>query len=213
MFMDYLIMLIEGLATFISPCILPMIPIYITYFVGDRGENRGKAFVNSLGFVLGFSMVFIILAVFASVLGKYVNRYMNIIQILFGIMMIVLGLNFMEAINIKFLNMPSNIKVSTKNINFFRAMIFGILFSITWTPCVGSFLGTALMMVAKEGQLTKGVMMLLIYSIGLGIPFILCAILIDKLQNGFRVIKKHYNIIKVISGVLLIILGLYTIIK
>ena len=206
-------MLIEGIITFISPCLLPMVPIYITYIVGDNKEDKGRAIFNSVGFVIGFTIVFMLLAVFASILGRYVSEYMHIIKIIFGIIMILFGLNFMEVINLKFLNLSNNIKIKTNGIGFLKAMLFGILFSITWTPCVGSLLGTALMMVAKQGEILKGVIMLLIYSIGLGIPFIICAVLIDKLKSKFEFIKKHYNIIRNVSGLFLIMLGVYTIIN
>lgn len=214
--MDYILVFLEGIVSFISPCVLPMIPIYVSYIVGT--ENKDEKFIktsllNSIGFVLGFTIIFILLSVFASTLGNFVSRYMNILQIIFGIIMVILGLNFMEAIQITFLNLSSNIKMEHNKISFLNSLIFGILFSITWTPCIGAFLGTALMMIATEGELVKGILMMILYSVGLGIPFILSAVLIDKLRNAFSIIKKNYKIIKNISGIFLILIGLYTIIK
>lgn len=103
-------------------------------------------------------------------------------------------------------------KIEYKNLNFWKAIIFGLLFSISWTPCIGTFLSSALLLVAKEQDMLKGIIMMLIYSIGLGIPFVVSAILIEKLKNVFQYIKSHYSIIKKISGIILIIAGIYTII-
>ena len=133
------------------------------------------------------------------------------IKIFFGIVIILLGLNYMGLLKIKFLNKSNMKKIDTKNFNFFKAMLFGILFSISWTPCIGTFLSSALLLIAKEQDIFKGIIMMLLYSIGLGIPFIISAILIEKLKNVFDFIKKHYDVIKRISGVILIIAGIYMI--
>ena len=121
------------------------------------------------------------------------------------------GLNYMGLLNIKFLNKSKVKNMDTKNFNFFKAMLFGILFSVSWTPCIGTFLSSALLLIAKEQDMLKGIIMMLLYSIGLGIPFIISAILIEKLKNVFDFIKKHYNVIKRISGVILIGAGVYMI--
>ena len=214
--MEYVLVFLEGIVSFISPCVLPMVPIYISYIVGtDDKEEKSifTALINSIGFVLGFSIIFILLSVFASTLGNFVSKYMNILQIIFGIVMVILGLNFMEAIQITFLNLTNNIKMKHDKASFLNSLLFGIMFSVTWTPCIGAFLGTALMMILTEGQLIKGILMMILYSAGLGLPFIICAILIDKLKNALKVIKKNYKIIKYVSGIFLILIGLYTIIK
>ncbi len=208
--MDYLLTFIEGIVSFISPCLLPMVPIYLSYFIGEDEENN-KTVLNSVGFVIGFSIVFLILSIFASKIGTLISTNIKYIKILFGIIIIILGLNYMEIIKIKFLNKASIRKLNNKNFNFFRAILFGILFSISWTPCIGTFLSSALLLVAKEQDIVKGIIMMLLYSIGLGIPFIISAVLIEKLKNLFDFIKKHYDIIKKISGIILIIAGIYMI--
>ena len=209
--MDYILTFLEGIASFISPCLLPMVPIYISYFIGEDDNNNKKAILNSVGFVLGFTIVFLILSIFASQLGAILSSNIKYIKIIFGIIIILLGLNYMGFLKINFLN-KSNIKnLNTKNFNFFKAILFGILFSISWTPCIGTFLSSALLLIAKEQQLLKGIIMMLLYSIGLGIPFIISAILIEKLKNVFDFIKKHYDVIKRISGVILIGAGIYMI--
>lgn len=213
--MEYLLIFLEGIASFISPCLLPMVPIYISYLVGSEKENQSKSLllINSLGFVLGFTFVFILLSIFASTLGRIISNYIGVLQIIFGIIMVFLGLNFMEVIQVNFLNLSSKMKIKHDKTGFINSLIFGIVFSISWTPCVGAFLASALMTIMTEGEILEGIIMIILYSIGLGIPFILSAVLIDKLQNTFKFIKKHYGIIKNISGIFLIIMGLYTIIK
>ena len=206
--MDFLFTFLEGIASFISPCMLPMLPIYISYFVGKDEKSTGKAVLNSIGFVLGFSIVFIIFSVFASQLGNLIGN-VRYIKIVFGIIIILLGLNYMEIFNIKFLNRFSNIKANTENLNFIKSVIFGILFSISWTPCIGTFLSSALIIVAKGQDTIKGIILMLLYSIGLGIPFIVSVVLIEKLKNIFDFIKKNYSVIKKICGIILIIMGIY----
>lgn len=210
--MDYLLTFLEGIASFISPCLLPMLPIYISYFVGEDDSNTRKAFINSIGFVIGFTFTFLILSIFASSIGNLIVNYIKYIKIIFGVLIILLGFNYMEILKIKFLNKTNIRKIEHKNLNFWKAIIFGLLFSISWTPCIGTFLSSALLLVAKEQDILKGIVMMLIYSIGLGIPFIVSAILIEKLKNVFQYIKSHYIIIKKISGIILIIAGIYTII-
>ena len=208
--MDYILTFIEGIASFISPCLLPMVPIYISYFIGEEDKSN-KAIVNSIGFVLGFTTIFLVLSIFASQLGSVLSNNIKYIKIIFGLIIILLGLNYMDVLKIKFLNNTNMQKLNTKNFNFFKAMLFGILFSISWTPCIGTFLSSALLLIAKEQDVLKGIIMMLLYSIGLGIPFILSAILIEKLKNVFDYIKRHYNIIKRISGIVLLIAGIYII--
>ena len=209
--MEYLLTFIEGIASFISPCLLPMVPIYISYFIGENDKKNNKVISNSIGFVLGFTMVFLILSIFASSLGSILSSNIKYIKILFGIVIILFGLNYMDLLKINFLNRSNIKKANTKNLNFFKALIFGVLFSISWTPCIGTFLSSALLLIAKEQDIAKGIIMMLLYSIGLGIPFIISAILIDKLKNVFNFIKYHYSIIKKVSGIILIIAGIYMI--
>ncbi|MBQ2836382.1 MAG: cytochrome c biogenesis protein CcdA [Clostridia bacterium] len=209
--MDYILTFLEGIASFISPCLLPMVPIYISYFIGEDDNNNKKAILNSIGFVLGFTTIFLILSIFASQLGAILSTNIRYIKIFFGAVIILFGLNYMGALNIKFLNKSKTKNMNTKNFNFIKAILFGILFSISWTPCIGTFLSSALLLIAKEQDILKGIILMLLYSIGLGIPFIISAILIEKLKNVFDFIKKHYDVIKRISGVILIGTGVYMI--
>lgn len=209
--MDYILTFLEGIASFISPCLLPMVPIYISYFIGEDKDNK-KAVLNSVGFVLGFTTIFLILSIFASSIGALLSSNIKYIKIFFGIVIILFGLNYMELLKINFLNKTKSRKIDTKNFNFIKSMLLGMLFSISWTPCIGTFLSSALLLIAKGQNMIKGIVLMILYSIGLGIPFIISAILIEKLKKVFDFIKKHYDLIKKISGVILIIGGIYMII-
>lgn len=203
--MQYFISFLEGIITFISPCLLPMIPLYVSYFAGGSERNTKKTIKNSLGFILGFTIVFVAMGALAGSFGRLLNQYNTIVNIVTGIIVIFFGLNFLGVFKLNIFKGSKN--VNTENLGFFSSMIFGIVFSIGWTPCVGAFLGSALMLATSQGQVTEGVIMLLLYSLGLGIPFFISAILIDKLKTAFNFIKKHYKIINTVSGCLLIIVG------
>ncbi len=205
--MNYLLTFIEGIASFISPCVLPMIPIYISYFA-TKDKTIKSTVINSISFVLGFTLVFILLGVFVSTLGKILSSYSKYINIFVGILIILLGINYLGIIKIKFLNKTKGIKNNKKDLSFISSFLFGMIFSISWTPCVGAFLSTALLMASTTGSVIKGVMLLLTYSLGLGIPFIITAVFLEKLKTTFDAIKRNYNIINKISGIVLIIMGL-----
>lgn len=209
--MEYVLTFLEGLASFISPCLLPMLPIYISYFMGEEENNKKKAVINSVGFVLGFTLVFLILSIFASTIGRFISAYTKYIKIAFGIIIIVLGLNYMEVFKLNFLNKTKGIQMKNKNLNFFKSLLFGILFSISWTPCIGTFLSSALLLIAKEQELLKGILLMVVYSIGLGIPFIISVCLIEKLKEVFDFIKRNYKKVKILSGLILIGMGFYMI--
>ena len=134
---------------------------------------------------------------------------MKYIKIEFGIVIILLGLNYMDLLNIKLLNKTKGINTKIKELNFIKSTAFGMLFSISWTPCIGTFLSSALLLIASNQDMLKGIVLMLLYSIGLGIPFILSAIFIEKLREMFNFIKKNYVYIKRISGIILIIMGIY----
>lgn len=205
--MDYLITFLEGIIAFISPCMLPLLPIYISYFAGGQ-ENSKKTVKNAIGFVLGFTVVFVLLGAFAGTLGSILVRYSKWINIVAGGIIIVFGLSYMGIIRLSFLSKSSNLEYKRLEPGFLSSALFGIIFSIGWTPCVGAFLGSALMLAATSQEGYKGVLMLLSFSMGLGIPFIISALILDKLKGVFDFIKRNYKIINIISGVLLIILGI-----
>lgn len=206
--MEYIIVFLEGIITFISPCLLPMLPIYISYFAGQKeSETKKKTLRNAFGFVLGFTVVFICLGAFAGFAGKVLWEYQSIVNVVLGIIMILFGLNFMNVIRIPNFH-GKQISMNKLGQGFLSSVLFGIIFSIGWTPCVGAFLGSALMLATQSGGATKGIIMLLLYSIGLGIPFVLSAVLIEYFKGIFGFIKRNYKTVQTISGGLLIVIGI-----
>lgn len=183
-----------------------MLPIYISYFAGGDEKNTKRTVKNALGFILGFTVVFILLGALAGTLGNLLRRYSVIVNIVTGLIVIFFGLNFLGIFK---LNIFKGTKFSgTKNLGFFPSLLFGIVFSVGWTPCVGAFLGSALMLAASRGHVAEGMIMLLLYSLGLGIPFFISAVLINKLKGAFAFIKRHYGVINAVSGGLLVLIGI-----
>ena len=191
--MDYFILFLEGIITFISPCILPMIPIYISYFIG--GDENNKSLINSIGFVIGFSVIFTILGAAAGTFGAFIQKYMQLFNIIAGVLLIIFGLNYIGIFKISFLERSFKLKnkADLNKLNLISSILFGMIFAIGWTPCVGTFLGAALMIAASSQDTLKGILMLLSYSLGLGIPFIISALLIENLKGAFKFIKKNYR--------------------
>lgn len=206
--MQYFISFLEGIITFISPCLLPMLPVYISFFIGEQEQRKYHAIKNAIGFVCGFTVVFLLLGIFAGSIGKMLVQHQMIVNIITGGIVIIFGLNFMDFIHIDFLNKTKKANVQVKAHTFLSSMMFGMIFSIGWTPCVGAFLGSALMMAAQQGSELQGAVLLILYSLGLGIPFIFSAILIQQLKSMFTWIKQHYGIITKISGAFLILIGI-----
>lgn len=209
--MEFLFTFLEGIASFISPCVLPMLPIYISYFAGKEDSKTSRALLNSIGFVIGNTIIFILFAIIASYAGALALGIQKYIKILFGVVIIILGLNYMGILKIKFLNKEIRVKNKIDDFTFFKTILFGMMFSISWTPCIGSFLGSALLLIANKQNILQGILLMLVYSIGFGIPFIISAVLIEKLKNFYNLIKKSYKTIKIISGVILIVMGVYVI--
>lgn len=221
--MDYLMTFLEGLLSFVSPCVLHMVPIYITYLIGeshkieddkrnkDRKEdkkNSKKLYLNSLFFILGFIIVFMIFGLFSSIVGSFLSKYQLYINIVFGIILIIFGFNLLGILKISFLHKERKFKGNIKTFNMLTSFVFGLLFALSWTPCVGPFLASAMMRAATSGKALSGVLMLLSYALGIGIPFFLSAVFLAKIKIAFNFIKKHQKIINIVSGVLIIIFGI-----
>lgn len=206
--MQYIVSFLEGIITFISPCLIPMLPIYISYFAGgEETRTTARTVKNALGFVLGFTIIFVILGALAGTVGKILNEHKTIVNIISGSIVAFLGLNFLGIIKINLFK-GMNKSVDTLNLDFISSVIFGITFAIGWSPCVGTFLGSALMLASQRAHLLEGMLMLLVYSLGLGIPFLISAVLIDYLKSTFDIIKKNYKTINLLSGISLVTLGL-----
>lgn len=206
--MSYLITFIEGIVIFISPCMLPMLPIYFSYIIGQETENKSrKALINSLGFVLGFTIIFVSLGAMAGTLGSFLIRYRTTVNIVSGLFIIFLGLNFMGAIKIPFLNRTMKLQTKRRGNSFLSSILLGLVFSIGWTPCVGPLLSSALLQASSSGNVWNGILLLLTFSMGLGIPFVVSSILVDRLKNAFDFIKKHNKVINIVSGIFLVLVG------
>ena len=204
--MQYLISFLEGVITFISPCLLPMLPIYISYFAGGGGRTTGRTLKCASGFVLGFTLVFVAMGALAGTVGSFLQRYQMMVNLVCGAIVILFGLNFLGVVKWNLFG-GSKIQTNTANMTFGSALVFGVVFSIGWTPCVGVFLGSALVLASQQGSALVGIGMLLCYSAGLGIPFLISAVLIDQLKNAIGWIKRNYAVINRVCGVLLIAVG------
>lgn len=206
--MQYIIAFLEGIITFISPCLLPMLPIYISYFAGGGERTSRKTLTGALGFVTGFTVVFVALGALAGTVGSFLRQYQTAVNIASGLVVIFFGLNFLGVFKLNLFR-GSKRRVDTSDMGFVSAMLFGVIFSLGWTPCVGAFLGSALMLASQQGHVLEGMLMLLVYSLGLGIPFILSAVLIDYLKSAFDWIKKNYRVINAVSGCMLVLIGIF----
>ena len=204
--MQYLISFLEGIITFISPCLLPMLPIYISYFAGGGERTTVKTLKNASGFVVGFTVVFVAMGALAGTLGSFLTRYQTWVNVIGGAIVILFGLNYMGILKLNLFR-GSRRGLQTGEMGFWSAALFGMVFSIGWTPCVGAFLGSALMLASQQGHVLEGMGMLLCYSLGLGIPFLLSAVLIDKLKGAFNWIKAHYDAVNKICGGILVLIG------
>lgn len=205
--MQYVISFLEGIITFISPCLLPMLPIYISYFAGGGERTSRRTLVNALGFVLGFTILFTAMGALAGTLGSFLIKHQTAVNIISGIIVIFFGLSYLGVFRLNIFR-GSRFTMDSDNMGFVSSILFGVIFSVGWTPCVGAFLGSALMLASQQGHVLTGVLMLLCYSLGLGIPFLISAVLIDKLKSAFAFIKKNYKIINIICGLLLILVGI-----
>lgn len=220
----YTVALFAGLASFFSPCILPLLPAYFSFITGMSIEeltrhNKGtrkKVFFATLFYVAGFSIIFILLGASASFLGSFAREYSWIIRYLGGAVVIIFGLHLLGIINIKALNFEKRIHLKEKPLHLFGAFVVGMAFGAGWTPCIGPQLGTILSLATHQGMVAadqqetvlKGIILLSIYSAGLAIPFLVISIFINSILEIMKKTKKLMIVLNKISGVLLIIIGL-----
>lgn len=205
--MQYLISFLEGIITFLSPCLLPMLPIYLSYFAGGGQRTLKRTLLGATGFVLGFTCVFVAMGALAGTLGGFLSRYQTWVNVISGLIVVFFGLNYLGAVKLNLFRGGSR-SLQTQNLGFFSAFVFGVIFSVGWTPCVGTFLGSALMLASQQGSAVQGIGMLLCYSMGLAVPFLISAVMIEQLKGAFNWIKRHYSVINRICGILLILVGI-----
>ena len=202
--MQYLISFLEGIITFVSPCLLPMLPIYLSYFAG--GDASAKRTVRgALGFVLGFTLVFTAMGALAGTVGSFLTAHQAAVNLVSGAVVVLFGLNYIGVLPFQIFRGGPRARVQTPG--FVSAVVFGVVFSLGWTPCVGAFLGTALLLASQSAHMGEGMAMLLAYSLGLGVPFLLSAVLLDRLKATFDWIKRHYGVINKVCGALLVAIG------
>ena len=199
-----------GLISFLSPCVLPLIPGYISYISGSSlNELIEKKKVNLIPIILftvGFSLVFIIFGAASTFLGQVLLQNSYELRITAGLLIVILSLHIIGIINIKFLNYEKRIQTN-KNTNFYSPVLIGIAFAFGWTPCIGPILGSILVLAATEETINKGILLLIFYSLGLALPFILSGYLIQKFLIFSKSFKKNINIVSKIGGIILLITG------
>ena len=207
---ELVIALGAGLISFLSPCVLPLIPGYISYISGSSlNELIEKKNINLIPIILftaGFSIVFIILGAASTFLGQVLLQNSYELRIAAGLIIILLSLHIIGLINIKFLNFEKRFDAKT-NTNFYSPILIGMAFAFGWTPCIGPILGSILTLAAIEETLSKAVVLLSLYSLGLAIPFILSGALIQKFLIFSKNFKKNINLISKIGGIILLITG------
>ena len=201
--MQFVITFLEGLISFISPCMLPLLPLYISYFAGGA-DKKHRVFLRALSFIAGFTLVFSLLGLFAGTLGAFLVRYRTAVNIISGLIVVVFGLSYLDIIKLPFFKGMQKGRTANSVIS---AFLFGIIYSVSLTPCIGAFLGSALMLASASGTALRGVMLLVTYSLGLGVPFVISAVLIEKLNSAFAFIKRHYRVINICCGLFLIAVG------
>lgn len=201
--MEFVITFLEGFISFISPCMLPLLPLYVSYFAG--GADKSTRCFRALSFVLGFTVVFSLLGLFAGTLGAFLKEYKTAVNIVGGLLIIIFGLSYLEVIKLPFFKGMQSGRTANTVVS---AFLFGVIYSVSLTPCIGAFLGSALTLAGASGTAVKGVLLLVTYSMGLGVPFLISALLIEKLNTAFTFIKKHYRVINIVCGSFLILVGI-----
>ena len=208
---ELLVALGAGLISFLSPCVLPLIPGYISYVSGNSLneliERKKVNIIPTILFTVGFSIVFIIFGAASTFLGQFLLQNSFELRILAGVIIIIFSLHIMGIINLKFLNYEKRIQTNN-NKNFYSPIIIGAAFGFGWTPCIGPILGSILVLAATEESINKGVLLLFFYSLGLAIPFILSGFLIQKFLIFSKNFKKNINIVSKIGGSILLVTGI-----
>jgi len=198
-----------GLISFLSPCVLPLIPGYLSYIYGTTYNDLLETKVKPsplIFFTIGFSIVFILFGAAATFIGQLFLSYSNELRIAAGIIIIIFSLHILGFLNLKFLNYEKRLQVSNDN-NFFTPILLGMAFGFGWTPCIGPILGSILVLATTEESLIRGIILLCFYSLGLAIPFIISGLLIQKFIGISFKLKSKMNLIVNISGYLLLVTG------
>ncbi len=207
---------IFGLLSFISPCVLPIIPGYISFISGySLDDIQGKdttaaraVMVNSLVFISGFTLIFVLMGAAATSIGQLLNDNLNLISKVAGVVIIIFGLHMIGIFKIGFLNYEKRFHLQEKKLGILGSFTVGAAFAFGWTPCIGPVLAGILAIASQQDTVFQGIVLLFVYSLGLGIPFFLTAISINKFFNMFNRIKKHFHAIEVVGGIMLVAVGI-----
>ncbi|MDD5497847.1 MAG: cytochrome c biogenesis protein CcdA [Atribacterota bacterium] len=220
----YFAAFIAGLLSFLSPCILPLVPGYIAFISGisleelknqhnKNNQSTYRVLIGALFFILGFSLVFILLGASATFLGNFIQEYSVWFKRVGGIVIIIFGLYMLGVVNIPFLSYQKKINID-QNLSFHLVLtpfLIGFSFAFGWTPCIGPILAAILVYAGTQETVSMGIKLLLFYSAGLAIPFLFTALAVNQFYKWFEKIKKYFRIIELVGGLLLIILGIFII--
>lgn len=215
---SYIVAFTAGILTFLSPCLLPLIPSFIAYIAGVstselKSDNikaliRRKAIIHSLLFILGFSVVFVLLGLTATYIGKTLFKYQNAIRIAGGVLIVMFGLYLTGLLKLDFLIKERKFKYNTKGASFIGSFLVGVTFAAAWTPCAGPILGSILVLAGTKTNIAEGAKLLTVYSLGIGVPFFLTALVVDSFLIYFNRFRKLISAINIIGGIFLIIVGM-----
>ncbi len=200
-----------GLLSFLSPCVLPLVPSYVTFITGmsleDLQKSRRNTFIHAILFVCGFTLIFLALGAGATVFGQVMLRYRDWISRIGGVLVIIFGLYMLGVLNLGFLQRDTRLHLADKPLGYFGTLVVGIAFGAGWSPCIGPILGAILTMAANEADLQRGMILLLTYSLGLAVPFLLAAVMVDRFLTVFAKMRHHMVWVNRIAGGLLVIVG------
>jgi cytochrome c-type biogenesis protein len=208
---------VAGMLSFLSPCVLPLIPSYITYLTGlsfadlqaehPTHKVRQQTIIHSLIFVAGFTTVFVLLGASATFIGNYLQAHMGFMRKIGGVLIIIFGIHVSGIFDIGILLGEKRLNVRRKPAGYLGSFVVGVAFAAGWTPCIGPILASILMVAATEKTVFHGIVLLLVYSLGLGLPFFLAALAMHQFMVFFNRFKKYIRIFEIITGVFLIIVG------
>ena len=211
-----LIAFAAGFLSFISPCVLPLVPSYLTYITGvsfneladGKAKVRWVTLSHSLLFIVGFSTIFILMGASASYLGQLLVRHQYWVMKAGGVLIIILGIHFTGLINLPFLQMEKRFELGKKPIGYLGSFVVGLIFAAGWTPCIGPILSAILLYASTSKNFTTGIFLLAVYSLGLGIPFLLASLAFNSFLTAFGRIKRYLRVMTMVSGFFLIAIGI-----
>ncbi len=209
--------LVAGFLSFLSPCVLPLLPSYLSFITGisleeliQEGKDsrmRKMIIIHSLIFILGFSLVFVLLGTSASLVGKIFTNYQIWITRVGGVFIIIFGLHLMGVVNLGLLQREKKIHLGRRPLGYLGSFLVGIVFAVGWSPCIGPILGAILFYAASKNSVVLGISLLATYSLGLAIPFFLSSLALEVFLEHYGKLRKHLRLVSLISGGLLVVVG------